>query len=116
MKVTPAFDPMLAKVITHGKNRDTAIKRAVDALENALVLGVTTNIDFLKQILSHPDFIKGHIDTGFIPRHAESLHPTPLTEEDRHLLLAAAAMSHRDFIDPDFHAPEPYATIGNWRN
>jgi propionyl-CoA carboxylase alpha chain/3-methylcrotonyl-CoA carboxylase alpha subunit/acetyl-CoA/propionyl-CoA carboxylase biotin carboxyl carrier protein len=116
MKVTSAFDPMLAKVIVHGKDRNEAINRAIYALENALVLGVNTNIDFLKQLLSHPDFIKARIDTGFIPRHGEYLRPKALTEEQRNLLLAAAAMNHRDFIDPDFSAPEPYATIGNWRN
>ena len=116
MTVTSAFDPMLAKVIVHGKDRNEAINRALLALENTRVLGVTTNIDFLKQIMSHPDFLRGGIDTGFIPRFAKDLQAPPLTEEQRNLLLAAAAMSHRDFIDPDFYSPEPYATIGNWRN
>jgi acetyl/propionyl-CoA carboxylase alpha subunit len=116
MKVTSAFDPMLAKLIVHGKDRNEAIQRAVFALEGSLVLGVTTNIDFLKQVLSTPDFETGFIDTGFIPHHAENLHPRPLTEKQRNLLLAAAALSHRDFIDPDFNVPEPYAAIGNWRN
>jgi len=116
MKVTSAFDPMLAKLIIHGMDRNDAINRAIGALKKSLVLGVTTNIDFLKRILSHPVFSKGRIDTGFIPRHAEDLHPPPLTDEQRDLLLAAAALSHRDFIAPDFNVPEPYATIGNWRN
>jgi acetyl-CoA/propionyl-CoA carboxylase biotin carboxyl carrier protein len=116
MKVTSAFDPMLAKLIIHGKDRNDAVTRAIWALKQSRVLGVTTNIDFLKQILSHPDFSKGKIDTGFIPRHAKELNPPPLTDEQRDLLLAAAALSHHDFINPDFNVPEPYATIGNWRN
>jgi propionyl-CoA carboxylase alpha chain/3-methylcrotonyl-CoA carboxylase alpha subunit/acetyl-CoA/propionyl-CoA carboxylase biotin carboxyl carrier protein len=116
LNVTSAFDPMLAKLIVHGEDRPQALKRAVYALENALVLGVTTNIDFLKQILSHPDFIMGCINTAFISRHGEDLNPNPLTDKQRNLLLAAAALSHRDFIDPEFNVPEPYATIGDWRN
>ena len=116
MTVTSAFDPMLAKTIVHGEDRHRAIDRAIRALEASRVLGVTTNIDFLKQVLSHAEFKSGNIDTGFIPRHSEALLPPPLTDEQLHLLLAAAALSHRDFVDPQFHAPEPYATIGNWRN
>ena len=116
MTVTSAFDPMLAKMIVHANNRDTAIERATHALEASLVLGITTNIDFLKQVLSHSDFKSGIIDTGFISRHTEALSPPPLTAEQQQLILAAAALSHRDFVDPEFHASEPYATIGNWRN
>ncbi|MFO7963830.1 MAG: biotin carboxylase N-terminal domain-containing protein [Desulfobacterales bacterium] len=116
MKVTSAFDPMLAKLIVHGPNREQALNRAREALNQTLVLGVTTNIDFLKQLLSHSEFCEGRIDTGFIHRNADHLQPPSLSEKQRHLILAAIALSHRDFIDPDLAAPFPYNGIGDWRN
>ncbi len=116
MTVSSAFDPMLAKLIVHGKDRSKSIERGLKALKDTLVLGVTTNVDFLTRILSHPAYASGRIHTGFIPQHAADLSPPPLGEAERNLLLAAAAMSSREFTDPAFNVPEPYTFIGNWRN
>ncbi|MGB9499399.1 MAG: acetyl/propionyl/methylcrotonyl-CoA carboxylase subunit alpha [Dissulfuribacterales bacterium] len=116
MQVSSAFDPMLAKLVVHGKDRNESIKRAVQALDETLVLGVTTNIDFLKRIISHPAYAAGQIHTGFIPQYDGELRPPPLNREQRDLLLAAAALSNREFNDRAFTVPEPYASIGDWRN
>jgi acetyl/propionyl-CoA carboxylase alpha subunit len=116
MQVSAAFDPMLAKVITHGTDRDQAIERARKALRDTVVLGVTTNVDYLIGILSHPAYQAGQVHTGFIPRYGEDLNPPPLSTDQRNLLLAAVALSSREFIDPAFEVPEPYASLGNWRN
>ncbi|MBW2285755.1 MAG: ATP-grasp domain-containing protein [Deltaproteobacteria bacterium] len=116
MEVSSAFDPMLAKLIVHGKDRDEALGRAMKALGETTVLGVTTNVDYLGRILSHPAFAAGHVHTGFIPLHEADLKPPPLSGNQRDLLLTAAALSSREFTDPAFRVPEPYATIGTWRN
>ena len=116
MKVTSAFDPMLAKLIIHGKTRNEAIERAQKAIADTLVLGITTNIDYLARIIAHPAFAAGQIHTGFISQYSDDLNPPALTKEQRHLLLAAAALSSREFTNPEFDAIEPYASIGNWRN
>ena len=116
MVVSSAFDPMLAKLIVHGKDRDEALERARRALEETTVLGVTTNVDYLRRILSLPDFVSGHVHTGFIPLHEADLEPPPLSEGQRNLLLAAAALSSREFTDPEFGVPEPHSSIGAWRN
>ncbi len=116
MHVSSAFDPMLAKLIVHGKDRRQAIELALQALGETLVLGVTTNSDYLARILSHPAYVSGLIHTGFIPKYAGELNPQPLSEEQRFLLLAAAALSSREFTDPAFDVPEPYVSLGNWRN
>jgi propionyl-CoA carboxylase alpha chain/3-methylcrotonyl-CoA carboxylase alpha subunit/acetyl-CoA/propionyl-CoA carboxylase biotin carboxyl carrier protein len=116
MKVTSAFDPMLAKLIVHGKTRKEAIDRAHRAIDDTLVLGITTNIDYLARIISHPAFAAGQIHTGFITQYRDDLDPPALTKEQRNLLLAAAALSSREFMNPEFDAMEPYASIGNWRN
>ncbi|MCP4720667.1 MAG: ATP-grasp domain-containing protein, partial [Desulfobacteraceae bacterium] len=116
MTVSSAFDPMLAKLIVHGKNRDTAIENGVMALKETLVLGVTTNVDFLARILDHPAFAAAKIDTEFIPQHARDLKPPALSKKERDLFLAATALSNIDFINPSFTVPVPHALLGNWRN
>ena len=116
MTVSTAFDPMLAKLIVHGNDRTKAIELGLKALEGTLVLGVTTNADYLARILCFPAFAASKIHTGFIPMHAQALKPPQLSIEERKLLLAAAALSSREFIDPAFNVPEPYAFFGDWRN
>lgn len=116
MRVSSAFDPMLAKLITFDENREKAIEKSLHMLNDTLVLGVTTNADFLARILSHPEYKSGHVHTGFIPLHLEDLISQPLTQNQREVLLTAVALSSREFINPAFSIPEPYASIGNWRN
>ncbi|UCD78114.1 MAG: ATP-grasp domain-containing protein [Desulfobacterales bacterium] len=116
MKVTSAFDPMLAKLIIHGQARDEAIERARRAIDDTLILGLTTNVDYLARIIAHPAFAAGQIHTGFIPQYSSDLKAPTLTKEQSHLLLAAAALCSREFTNPEFEAREPYASIGNWRN
>ena len=116
MKVTSAFDPMLAKLIVHGKTRNEAIDRACKTIADTLILGITTNVDFLGRIIAHPAFAAGQIHTGFITQYRDDLNPPELTREQRNLLLAAAALGSREFMNPEFDAMEPYASIGNWRN
>ena len=116
MAVTSAFDPMLAKLIVFGKNRKNSIELASRALNDVIVLGVTTNTDFLKRIIGHPAYAAGQIHTDFILLHGNDLVPEPLNSQQRDLLLAAAALSSREFNDPAFEVPEPYMSIGKWRN
>jgi len=116
MKVTSAFDPMLAKLIILGQTRDEAIERARRAIDDTLILGLTTNVDYLARIIAHPAFVAGRIHTGFIPQYRNDLCAPTLTKEQRHLVLAAAALCSREFANPEFEAMQPYASIGNWRN
>jgi len=64
------YDPLLAKVIATGENRDIAIRRLIEALRAYAILGVRTNIPFLIRILDDPRFGAGAIDTGFLDREA----------------------------------------------
>ncbi len=63
------FDPMLAKLIVHGSNREQAIRRMERALSSFVILGATTNIDFLIDIMRHESFISGDTTTNFIDIH-----------------------------------------------
>ncbi|KYK29457.1 pyruvate carboxylase subunit A [Thermoplasmatales archaeon SG8-52-1] len=66
MEVTSFYDPMLSKLITYSENRNDNIKKMIWALSHYIVLGVTTNITFLKEVLNHAEFKKGNITTHFI--------------------------------------------------
>lgn len=74
------YDPLLAKLIVWGENRETARRRAIAALRNYAILGITTNIPFLIQILQHPDFRNAALDTGFLDREAAALARATDTE------------------------------------
>jgi 3-methylcrotonyl-CoA carboxylase alpha subunit len=71
--VTPYYDPMLAKLIVWGPDRPQALRRAVEALGEFEIAGVTTNLGFLDLLLSHPQVARGEIDTGFIEREISAL-------------------------------------------
>lgn len=80
--VSVYYDPMLAKVITWGEDREEARKRMVQALNGYHIEGIFTNIDFANQVLTHPVFIKGDIATDFIPTHLlddDARIPPPVT-------------------------------------
>jgi len=67
--VTPFYDPMLAKVIAHGRTREEARRRLVRALDACVAAPLATNRAFLGACLRHPAFVAGEATTGFIPDH-----------------------------------------------
>src|ERR671916_181536 len=84
------YDPMLAKVVAHGPDRETARARLVGALGRTAVLGVPTNTAFLRALLTDPDVVAGRLDTGLIERRGEALtaaEPVPPS------VYAAAALA-----------------------
>jgi acetyl-CoA carboxylase biotin carboxylase subunit len=63
------FDPMLAKLVVHGSDRGRAIERMRGALADFVILGTTTNVEFLHDVVSHPAFAEGDTTTDFIEQH-----------------------------------------------
>ena len=66
--IPPTYDSMIAKIITHGDSRNEAISKMKRALEETVIEGVDTNIDFLFKIIKNPNFIRGIFDTSFIEK------------------------------------------------
>ncbi|RPB05248.1 3-methylcrotonyl-CoA carboxylase subunit alpha [Choiromyces venosus 120613-1] len=78
--ISPHYDPMIAKLIVKGPDRNAALAKLRAALEEYEVVGLSTNIEFLKKLAAHPAFIAGDVETGFIDKHRSSLfaiEPTP---------------------------------------
>jgi propionyl-CoA carboxylase alpha chain/3-methylcrotonyl-CoA carboxylase alpha subunit/acetyl-CoA/propionyl-CoA carboxylase biotin carboxyl carrier protein len=113
--ITPAFDPMLAKLIVMGETREKAVQELQHALQNLVLLGVPTNIDYLARIARHPQFAAGQLHTGFLTLHAQDL-TLPLRVEDVHPAVLAALLADDEFRRMAFEVPEPHASIGYWRN
>ena len=67
-KIPMEYDSMIAKVLVHGKDKQEAIRKMKGALEEMLVLGVETNLDFQYKIMQSEAFVEGKVDTGFIER------------------------------------------------
>jgi acetyl-CoA carboxylase biotin carboxylase subunit len=82
------YDPMLAKLIVYDQNREDAIQKMLWALTNYVVLGVTTNITFLKEIIKHEAFKRGEITTHFID---DNIRDWSLTKEGLPLEALVAA-------------------------
>ena len=72
-EVTPFYDPLVAKIITHGATRDQARQKAISALRQTAVDGIKTNRDFLIACLSNEAFIAGDVSTGFIDQRLKAL-------------------------------------------
>ena len=96
--VSMYYDPMIAKVVAWGPDRDSAVDRLAAALAATEAAGVTTNSDFLHALVTHPRFRAADVHTRFIEERLEDFAPAeaadPPTEED--LAVAAWAMAARD--------------------
>ena len=91
-EISPFYDPMIAKVITHGPTRAVALRRLVRALEGTEVAGTVTNLGFLGALARHQGFARGDVDTGLIARDIETLVVAPLAGPQETALAALAAL------------------------
>ena len=85
--VTHFYDPMLAKLIVHAENREAATQKMQAALRDYVIHGVTTNIDFLQDVLSHSDFADGKVSTRWVETN---FNWAPPSEPSFESLIAAS--------------------------
>jgi len=122
--VSPYYDPMLLKVITWGADRREAIRKMVRALGDTVILGVTTNIPYLLDVLQHPGFTAGDISTRFLADYYDGWAPMPDTSNSTWLAIAAyealrgRTKSGRPAASDgaDSGNADPWQQVGKWRN
>ncbi len=89
-EVSIYYDPMLAKLVAWAPTRDQCLRRMEVALSQFLALGVITNIPLLRTVMSHPQFMRGEYDTGFLEWNPAVTRPS-VTDESRNMARALAA-------------------------
>ncbi len=93
-QISPFYDPMLAKIIAHGPDRVTAIRKLDRALRHTVLLGTQTNRGFLRQLIGHPQFKAGQATTAFISQHQDHWQPISSADSYAHYAIIAAALLH----------------------
>jgi 3-methylcrotonyl-CoA carboxylase alpha subunit len=112
-EVSMHYDPMVAKVITHGDTREDATAKMVCALERLTVQGITTNRGFLTRLLRHPDYLAGKIHTGFIAEKMGDQLAEPA--DAKREAFAAVAATLAGHAQRRLASPLPHVPSG-WRN
>src|ERR1043165_6151927 len=90
-RISPYYDPMIAKLVVRGADRTSALARLGDALRRTEIAGSVTNIAFLAALAAAPDFAAGDVDTGLIGRKQDTLTASAGVPDERSLAIAAAA-------------------------
>jgi acetyl-CoA/propionyl-CoA carboxylase biotin carboxyl carrier protein len=111
-EVGSLYDPMLSKVIAHGPDRETALRRLRAALAETVTLGVPTNAGFLRRLLAHPAVVAGELDTGLVERVVDDLVTTEVPDE----VYEAAAAVRLDALRPGTGGwVDPFSVPSGWR-
>jgi len=111
LEIGGAYDPMLAKVIAHGPDRETALRRLDGALSDTTLLGVPTNVAFLRALLRHPDVQRGALDTGLVERALGDLVDDAIPDP----VYAVAALQRVLELEPSGPLADPWDLPGGWR-
>jgi len=106
-RISPHYDPMIAKVVTHGASREVALAKLAQGLARTQVAGTVTNLAFLGALTRHEGFARGEVDTGLIGREAAALvaRPAPTVQAVAAAALAALGLDR---------APAPLEGVSLW--
>ncbi len=113
--VSVHYDPLIAKLIASGETRQAARHRAMTALESFPILGIRTNVGLLLELLQHPRFVSGAIDTRFLDAEAETLRASLLSGPPPEALAVAAAVSAAARDQPSSSANDPWSALRDLR-
>ena len=116
--ITEAYDPMIAKLTCHAKDRQSAIETARRALKEFIIQGLTTNKAYLWEVIKNEDFVENKIDTGFCATHLEAL--INALEDSRNVqnvndIVAAFLMYDFCKKQVEQHPENVWEEIGYWR-
>jgi acetyl-CoA carboxylase biotin carboxylase subunit len=117
-EVSVYYDPLIAKISTWGQGREQARCRMQEALRQCVVLGPTTNLAFLLDLVAHPAFIAGDTHTGFLTEHFSQWQPQGKSYTLAAALAAALNQARHDRAEklPSQSLPTtPWQQLGGWR-
>ncbi len=111
--ITPYYDPMIAKLIVWGEDRNQALTRLHTALAATHIVGPRTNVAFLMRILSNAAFTGGQMHTGLIEQEKATLLPVLAPPSEQAVLLAVSQVLARELAN--VNDAEPWSTTSGWR-
>jgi 3-methylcrotonyl-CoA carboxylase alpha subunit len=114
-EVSIHYDPMIAKIIAYGQDRADAIRKMDAALRQTVVLGVTTNVRFLRDVLAHPAFQCGEVTTNFVEREFAAWQPAASNKLDLALIAAALNESRSAPAPPTTNNQLPVTGFDPWQ-
>ncbi|MBC7445035.1 MAG: acetyl/propionyl/methylcrotonyl-CoA carboxylase subunit alpha [Polaromonas sp.] len=110
--ISPFYDSMVAKLIVHGQTREEALARLDEALAQTRIVGLVTNVQFLRQVVRSPSFAGANLDTDLIPREAAVL----FKQEPVGLALAAAsAVAQTLLSEKAAEGSDPFSRRDGWQ-
>jgi propionyl-CoA carboxylase alpha chain len=99
-EISVYYDPMISKLVTRGEDREEAIAAMQDALDEYVIQGVSTNINFLSTLVAHPRFQRGELSTGFIDEEfADGFRDTETVVDAPDVPIVVAGIVHRLYMD-----------------
>ena len=110
--ISPFYDAMVAKLIVHGRTREEALARLDDALAQIRIVGLTTNVQFLRYVVHSKSFANGNLDTALIERERAALfHQEPVGL----VRAAAAAIAHTLLAERALAGSDPFSRRDGWQ-
>jgi 3-methylcrotonyl-CoA carboxylase alpha subunit len=115
-RISPYYDPMIAKLVVHGADRTSALAGLGDALRRTEIAGSVTNIAFLAALAADADFAAGDVDTGLIGRKHHALTASAGMPDERSLAIAAAAAAENrgTVAASDERSDDPWARLASY--
>ena len=111
--ISPFYDSMVAKLIVHGKTREEALARLDEALAQTRIVGLNTNVQFLRYVVRSPSFARANLDTALIPRESAVL----FRQEPIGLVMAAASAIAKTLLDERAtEGVDPFSRRDGWRS
>ncbi len=111
------YDPILSKLIVWAQTREQAIQRMAATLRDFPILGIKTNIEFLREVITHLEFREGRTFTDFIPQNLPEWVPQRSEELLSQAAIAAEIMTQKTkhgVYGGKTQLPSPWETIGDW--
>jgi propionyl-CoA carboxylase alpha chain len=124
-EVSIYYDPMIAKLITYGPDRDTAVAQMCSALDRFIIRGVSSNLNFLSALMKHPRFLEGNMSTNMIgEEYPDGFSPADIPHKNPYIFITVAASmlrSHRDraaqidgrLSDHEHRVPKDWVVVVN---
>ena len=114
MDIPIYYDPMIAKLITHGKDRKEAIERMIRAIDEYTITGIQTTLGFGKYVMLHPAFVSGDFDTHFVSKYFTPDQLQSADEEEAMIAAIIAAKFMSGESGPEI-MPESLGSASAWK-